>query len=182
MIICNTNNFVVIRPPKTGSTSLVFYFFKSGLVQEQDLYAIDGPFSTWKDLEVCLKKYGENFSYVPRLTKKDDEIKNVHISFDELVEKNLVTKTIPCVATIRNPLARYSSAFYFARNQFSKQVNGTPYVNSNAFWDALKNKEPRMGVEVLAKPQCDYFPDHAELFNTENLHEHVSKYILERGR
>jgi len=181
MIICNTNNFVVIRPPKTGSTSLVYYFFKSGLVKEQDIYAIDGPFSTWESFEAHNKKYGEDYTYAPQLVKKANEIKNVHITFSELVEKNRVLKTMPCVATIRHPLERFSSSFYFVRNQCGGQFDGTPCVNPNAFWDALKNKEPRMGVKVLSKPQCDYFPDHAELFNTENLHEHVSKYILERG-
>lgn len=181
MIISNSNNFLVIRPPKTGSTSLVFYFFKSGLVQEQDIYAIDGPFGNWKDLEACLNKYGEDFSHAPRLAKKDSEIKNVHVAFDELVEKNLIAKTMPCVATIRNPIERFCSAFYFVRHMFKTSVDNTPYSSPNDFWDALKSKKPRMGVKILSMPQCDYFPDHAELFNTENLHEHVSKYILERG-
>jgi len=167
MIICNSKNFVVIRPLKTGSTSLVYYFFKSGLLNKQDRYAIE-------------IKTSETPIEAVELNKKTC-VKTVHATFDELVEKKLIVATMPCVSTIRYPVERFSSAFYFVRNQYSVPFDQTPYVNPNAFWDALKNKEPRMGVKVLSKPQCDYFPDHAELFNTENLHEHVSKYILERG-
>ena len=57
----------------------------------------------------------------------------------------------------------------------------TEYANPNAYFDAIRKEKNVLGIKVLSKPQCDYFPDHAELFNTENLHEHVSKYILERG-
>jgi len=168
MIICNSNNFVVIRPPKTGSTSLVYYFFKSGLVNKQDMYVIEiKPFKT--PVEAV------------ELNEKTSGIKTVHVTFDELVAKNLLIKTMPCVSTIRHPVERFSSAFYFVRTQYSVPFDQTPYVNPNAFWDALKNKKLGMGIKALSTPQCDYFPDHAELFNTENLHEHVSKYILERN-
>ena len=181
MIICTSNNFVAIRPPKTGSTSLIYYFFKSGLVNEKDPYAIDGVFTTWESFEAYYKKYGEDFSHAPKLIKKPGEIKNVHITFDELVEKNLITETMPCVATIRHPIERFSSAFYFVRARYKTSFGSTPYSDPNAFWDALKDKEGRMVIKVLSRPQCDYFPEHTELFNTENLHEHVSKYILGRG-
>lgn len=188
MIICRSNNFVVIRPPKTGSTSLIYYFFKSGLVHEQDPYAIDGLFSTWQSLEAYLNTHEEDHAYNPPFDKKEAEEKRknrllefVHTTFSQLVEKQLIEKTMPCVSTIRHPIERFSSAFYYVRRRMGAQVSGTIFMDPNIFWDALKNKEPHIGVEVLSTPQCDYFPEHAELFNTENLHEHVSKYILERG-
>lgn len=185
MIICRSNNFVVIRPPKTGSTSLIYYFFRSGLVHEQDSYVIDGPFSTWESFEAYHNKYGENYTYLPEVAKKHRKEgvirKNVHVTFNELVEKQLIEKIMPCASTIRHPIERFSSAFHFVRGRDKTSFGNTPYSNPNAFWDALKAKEPRMGVKVLSIPQCDYFPEHAELFNTENLHEHVSKYILGKG-
>lgn len=187
MIICRSKNFVVIRPPKTGSTSLIYYFFRSGLVQEQDSYVIDGPFSTWESFEAYHNKYGEDYTYLPEVAKKHRKEgvirKNVHITFNELVEKQLIEKTMPCASTIRHPIERFSSAFYYIRKIRYNNVglSNTPYSDPNAFLDAIKDKEAHMGVRSLARPQCDYFPDHAELFNTENLHEHVSKYILERG-
>jgi len=181
MIICNSNNFVVIRPPKTGSTSLVYYFFKSGLVHEQDPYTIDGRFSTWQYFEAYNKKYGEDYSHAPRLDNNEKQ-KNVHATFDELVERKLIASTMPCVSTIRNPLERYSSGYYFMRDMLrGLPIFKNPYENPNLFWDSLVSGETRLNMKGLARPQCDYFPDHAELFNTENLHEHVSKYILEKG-
>ena len=153
-------------------------------MHKQDPYVVDGPFNTWESFEAYHNKYGEDYTHLPEVAKKNRGEglirKNVHITFDELVEKNLITETMPCVATIRNPLERYSSAFYYIRKiRYSKTgFSNTPYSSPNAFWEALKNKEPGMSVK---RPQCDYFPDHAVLFNTENLHEHVSKYILERG-
>ena len=171
-----------MRPPKTGSTSLVFYFFKSGLLDKnKDVYEIDGPFTNWKDFEEYNKKYGDNSAYTHTIKNLSKKRKNVHTTFNQLLEKNLIKETMPCVATIRHPLERFSSAFYFVKAQNPKFYEGTPYDNPNSFWDSLKNKEPKMGVRSLAVPQCDYFPAHATLFNTENLHEHASKYILERG-
>lgn len=171
MIVCNSNNFAVIRPPKTGSTSLVFYFFKSGLLTSQDVYAI----------EKCYQKFGGNFSHISSEDVGKSKYENVHMTFNELLQEGLVTKTMPCVSTIRNPIERYSSAFYFIRKNKSLTVTKSEYANPNIFWDAVKNKGAGFDIEAISRPQADYFPEHAELFNTENLHEHVSKYILERG-
>ena len=182
MIVCNSNNFAVIRPPKTGSTSLVFYFFKSGLLTPLDVYAIEnGVFENWEAFEKYYQKFGDNYSHISSADIGKSKYKNVHMTFNELLQEGLVTKTMPCVSTIRNPIERYSSAFYFVRENKSLTVNKSEYANPNIFWDALKNKGNGFGIEAISRPQADYFPEHAELFNTENLHEHVSKYILEKG-
>ena len=150
MIICRSNNFVVVRPPKTGSTSLLHYFLNSNLINpEQDKYFLDG---------------GKDY---------------VHKTFKELVAEKHIKGNEPCVATVRNPIERFSSAFYYIRTK--AHVTCGSYTNPNVYWDDLKKSQGSAGIKNIAYPQCDYFPEHAELFNTENLHEHVSKYILEKG-
>lgn len=164
MMVSLSNNFVVVRPAKTGSTSLLLYFLKSGLVDlKRDLYTVENDLV---DVGV------NNQEKIINLFLPENPY---HVTFSKLIEKNLITAETPCISTIRNPLCRFYSAYYHIKSC------GTDDLTQNAFWDALKAKEPRMGVKALSMPQCDYFPDHAELFNTENLHEHVSKYILERG-
>lgn len=198
MIISYSNNFVVIRAPKTGSTSLVFYFFKSGLIcQEQDIYALDGAFSTWQELENYAKEndlvHSRPSEKVPVEKRKND----VHVTFDELRARGAVKSDMPCVGSIRNPLEWHSSMFNFLkiRRALAEEAikkdpyrvpnpNRTAFIsteNPNSYWDSIRDNWNNPMVYKSAKPQNDYFPDHAELFNTENLHEHVSKYILERG-
>jgi hypothetical protein len=170
LIISYTNNFVVVRAPKTGSTSLVFYFFKSGLVDSRaDVYNIEGSFGTWKEFESHYKKHGWCTKIVHPNTGTR---KNVHRTFAELQSTGAISFNMPCVGTVRNPLERLSSLYYYS-NALRKLRNTNAETESiNGFWDKTKER---------LKPQSTYFPDHAELFNTENLHEHVSKYILERG-
>ena len=176
MIISYSNNFVVIRSPKTGSTSLVFYFFKSGLIDpEQDRYNIEKPFATWEEMEKEYKGHGlkrrikrNSTTYVSSLPNIPSYFAELHSSFEELRRKGLVDLTMSCVGTIRNPITRVASMYNYPKFFGRANIKNNP----NKYWDDLKNK---------FKPQCDYFPDHAELFNTENLHEHVSKYILEKG-
>ena len=153
MIISYTNNFVAIRPAKTGSTSLLNYLLRSGLLDSRlDTYTLDGQ--------------GE-----------------VHVPFSNLVQEGLIEKNMPCVSTIRNPIERMSSGFYCGHRNDGAFVSlvDEAYRNPNVFWDTIKQKNNFPGLDKIVLLQCDYFPDHAELFNTENLHEHVSKYILERG-
>lgn len=155
MIISYSNNFVVIRPPKTGSTSLLHYFLNSGLLNgKQDKHTMDGK-------------------------------GNVHVTFEELLRKKLVDNNTPCVSTVRNPLHRLSSAYHYLKYMFIKTnfvyLAPVEYANPNAYVDAIKAKKDVLGVIPIAMAQSEYFPEHSELFNTENLHEHVSKYILERG-
>ena len=176
MIICNSNNFVVVRPPKTGSTSLVFYFFKSGILDlNKDVYSVDGPFSTWEELETYNKKHGLDYSKLPKPPHGQHQHKNVHCTFDNLRTKGTVQPDMPCVSTIRNPLERVASMLNYI---IRIRLPSDPTLRKESiFWDYVKEE----GHDFYKKPQCDYFPEHAELFNTENLHEHVSKYILEKG-
>jgi hypothetical protein len=195
MIISYSNNFSVIRAPKTGSTSLVFYFFKSGLIDpEKDTYSIEGPFSTWEEFEAYDKKHGLDYSQLPQTLYGPNSLKDVHRTFDDLRAKGAVQADMPCVGGIRNPLEWLASLFYYIKVRRAVTIadnNGlmtrgtihsaTNYGNPNSYWDYIKNNWDIAPIQYSVKPQSSYFPDHAELFNTENLHEHVSKYILERG-
>tara|TARA_R110001606_G_scaffold394123_1_gene564731 strand:- start:13 stop:717 length:705 start_codon:yes stop_codon:yes gene_type:complete len=183
MIISYSNNFVAIRPPKTGSTSLAFYFLNSGLVDfEKDVYAISNDFKNGGGEKFKLvneefkKTYLSNVKKIARSAKES----NVHRTFEDLRVKSAIQATMPCVSTIRNPLERISSIFSyekFVRNQAGNYID-EELENPNTFWDFIQTEQRKY---VFHNAQCSYFPEHAELFNTENLHEHVSKYILEKG-
>jgi hypothetical protein len=122
VIISYSNNFVVIRPPKTGSTSLLFYFLASGLVDaEKDIYVID------KDvLDNVADKYRKNGKY-----------ENIHRTFDDARANGAIPAKMPCVSTIRNPLERLSSLFNFLRTASLKFYGNIPkeYANPNIHWD-----------------------------------------------
>jgi len=195
MIISYSNNFAVIRAPKTGSTSLVFYFFKSGLIDpEQDVYSIEGPFSTWEEFEAYDKEHGLDYSQLPKTLYSAESLKDVHRTFDDLRAKGAVQPDMPCVGGIRNPLEWISSLFYYTKLRRATNIKNNKgvmgpndlysaanYGTPNTYWDYIKNNWDTAPIHHSLKPQSSYFPTHAELFNTENLHEHVSKYILERG-
>ena len=180
MIISYSNNFVVIRPPKTGSTSLIFYFLSSGLLDfTKDVYALEGSYDNWKSFDMVNEEYKEIYlSNIEKLQWNANE-SNVHRTFKDLRIKSAIQEDMPCVATVRNPLERASSAFNYVRliRTRAGQYLGEELSNPNSFWDSIKVGSSKFFLDA----QCSYFPEHAELFNTENLHEHVSKYILERG-
>jgi|TARA_R110000796_G_scaffold251758_1_gene383897 hypothetical protein len=203
MIISYANNFVVLRLPKTGSTSLAFYFFKSGLLDfKKDLYTLEGNFSGWKNFEAYYKEHGLDYSSLPpELHGAAIRLKLVNRSFDDLRAKGAIQPDMPCVASIRNPLEWVASLFYYTR--LRRNLNASDpkavislgdahiphsvgfkdknYGNPNDYWDYVKENWTTAVVVAHLKPQSDYFPEHAELFNVENIHEHASKFILDRG-
>ena len=166
MIISYSNNFVVLRVPKTGSTSLAIYFLKSGLIDKTKDICVEEVKDMGAVFEECEQKYGFDYRKYP-LTR----IGGVHKTFDNLQSEGKVKSFMPCIATIREPLARISSWFNF-HVALNKGSDCYKYSDPNAFWQHTKRIFPI---------QSNFLPEHATLFNTENLHEHVSKYILDRG-
>jgi len=166
VILSYSNNFVVVRVPKTGSTSLILYFLKSGLIDKvKDIFVeeVENMAVVFEEYE---QNYGFDYSKYP-LTHKG----NLHRTFNDLRDKGAVKSDMPCVATIREPLARMSSWFNYSL-VLNKNAKPTKHSDPNVFWSDAKHILP---------PQVSFFPEHATLFNTENLHEHVSKYILDKG-
>tara|TARA_R110000787_G_scaffold35028_1_gene90278 strand:+ start:268 stop:978 length:711 start_codon:yes stop_codon:yes gene_type:complete len=185
MIISYSQNFAVIRAPKTGSTSLVFYFFKSGLLDnKQDIYSVEGPYLTWQELENEYKEHGLKRRIGQDIPRGNKKFQDVHLTFNEMCQQELIRPNTPCVGTIRNPLERVASAYNYPKF-FLQNVKST-VGDPNQYWDNIKEEIKDQGKvfsfrSKLLKPQCEYFPSHARLFNTENLHEHVKKYILNKG-
>jgi len=173
----------MVCPPKTGSTSSVFYLLRSGLVDlDKDIFHVEnlerqsGFLFEDKLEKETVKKILKDFIL------KSSNVLKPHIEFSELHRKNLLHEGMDCVGTIRNPLDRLASAFYMLKNYKAVLPNLVKSLQDpNAFFDAVqKSKENSTGLGLLKKPQVTFFPDHVELFNTENLHQHINRFIEDR--
>jgi hypothetical protein len=199
MIISNSNNFVMVRPPKTGGTSLAMYILQSGLADgENDEYKLEGNFNNWQEF----KSYSDannnlEYSNLPPDLFDPNELAKVNVTFDDLVAEEKISKDMPCISVIRHPFDWLSSLFYYAnkRREIIEQKNiekyGEPTENDkltakiyetpdSCHYYIISNAKNSL-IQNILKPQTDYYPDHAELFNFENLHEHVCQFIAEKG-
>jgi hypothetical protein len=200
MIICNSNNFVVTRAPKTGGTSLSLYILQSGLVDsEKDEHTLEGDFDSWEKF----KEFGEshnNLSYleIPENLYNHMNLSEAQTPFSELVSQGRVSEKMPCVGSIRHPLEWLASLYYYANLRRTSTARKN-LIEKGAYSERdlvmeINIKEPNRSfdfffddmwehgvVQEVARPQSDYYPDHAKLFNTENIHEHVSEFILSKG-
>lgn len=196
MIISYSNNFVFIRTPRAAGTSMAFYLFKSGLIDPQtDIYKVEGSFSTWEDFDQFISTDGLEFANLPKELKSLESLAAARRTFDDLKAKSAIQADMPCIATIRNPIERMASGYaYICRdvethiaNNNGVATSGVQHLldnvtpNVNMYWDYAFNHYN--GSQPLHKwyTQSHYFPDHAEVFNIENLHQHASKFISEKG-
>jgi len=200
MIICNSHNFAVTRAQKTGGTSLEMYILESGLIDyANDIYTLEGGFANWEEF----KEYSEahdnlKYSELPRSLYGQDSLASAQKTFAEIVEEGLAPSDMPCIGAIRHPLEWLASLFYYAnlrrtitaKKHLSEKGSYTPYdlemakevSEPNASFDFVFDKEwDSPEVQASLKPQTSYYPDHAQLFNIENIHEHVSEFILSKG-
>lgn len=199
MIISRSNNFVFTRAPKIGGVSLAMYLLQAGLVDgENDEYELEGEFNNWQEFK-AFSDANKNLDYenLPRNLYNADSLEKVNVTFQYLVESGKVAQDMPCIGVIRNPFDWLSSLFYYAnkrreiiekkniekygeptkRDKLTKEAWATPdsahyFIINRGGEDLIKN---------ILKPQTDYYPDHAELFNFENLHEHACQFISEKG-
>ena len=196
MIISYSNNFVFIRTPRAAGTSMAFYLFKSGLIDPKtDIYKVEGSFSTWEDFDQFISTDGLEFANLPRELKSLESMAPVRRTFDDLRAKSAIQADMPCIATIRNPIERMASGYAYICRDVEAHIasnngviasgvqhlldNVTP--NVNMYWDyALQHFNGEKPMHKWYR-QCDYFPDHAEVFNIENLHQHASRFISEKG-
>tara|TARA_B110000858_G_scaffold64833_1_gene75132 strand:- start:488 stop:1243 length:756 start_codon:yes stop_codon:yes gene_type:complete len=196
MIISYSNNFVFIRTPRAAGTSMAFYLFKSGLIDPQtDIYKVEGSFSAWEDFDQFISTDGLEFANLPKELKSLESMAAVRRTFDDLGAKSAIQADMPCIATIRNPIERMASGYAYICRDTQRAIddnngaitsgvqwlidNVTP--NVNMYWDAALAHYN--GSQPMHKwyTQSHYFPDHAEVFNIENLHQHASKFISEKG-
>ena len=196
MIISYSNNFVVIRTPRSASTSLAFYFFKSGLIDPQtDVYKIEGSFASWQEFDQYISTEGLEFANLPKELKSVESLAPARRTFSDLVAKSAISPDMPCVGAVRNPLERIASSYRYISKDMEKVItrnNGDikspgladvaeAITNINTYCDfILQFMDGAKSIHKWYK-YCDYFPEHAEVFNIENIHEHVSKFISDRG-
>ena len=187
----------MIRTPRAASTSLAFYFFTSGLIDPKtDVYKIEGSFSSWQEFDQYIATEGLAFANLPPNLKSLESMASVRMTFDELVAKSAISVDMPCVGSVRNPLERIASGYkYICKDMgiFNKSAsyetkNNPPILavtraiaNINTFVDFIL--EHLDGAKNSHKwyRYSDYLPEHAEVFNIENIHEHASKFISDRG-
>lgn len=196
MIISYSNNFVMIRTPRAAGTSLAFYLFRSGLVDPKtDVYKVEGSFSSWQEFDQFISTEGLEFANLPYNLKSLELMAPVRRTFDDLRAKSAIEPDMPCIATIRNPIERMASGYAYICKDVEravKELNGVigpglqelvdkVVPNVNMYFDYVM--EHFNGAKSKHKwyRQSHYFPDHAQLFNIENLHEHASRFISEKG-
>ena len=168
MIICNSNNFVVTRAPKVGGLSMEMYIHKSGLIDPNvDTYSIDGGLASWEELE-AYSEANANLKYegLPNNLYGYSAESQIHSAFSELVEAGEIPTDMPCIGCVRHPVEWLSEP-----NDSWDAFLGDP--------NSLLYNDPT--TEQARIPQTYYYPDHAQLFNKENLHEHVNAFIAEKG-
>lgn len=196
MIISYSNNFVVIRTPRAAGASLSFYFFRSGLIDPKtDIYKVEGSFSSWQEFDQFISDEGLEFANLPRELKSLESMAPVRRTFDDLRAKSAISADMPCVASIRNPIERLASGYAYICKDVETHLEKNNGVVNFVVQDLLDRCVPNVNMYFDfimehyngSKPmhqwyaQSHYFPDHAEIFNIENIHEHANKFISDRG-
>ena len=186
MLVSNSHDFVFIRVPKAGSTSALFYFLKAGLYnQETDVLGLEGHFYCWQQLENHFKTHGDNYltpSNTLRSLAATLKIhRDIHISYDRLVEKGWVREGMPCFATIRNPFKRMVSSYFYEKKLKEHYGNVFKFNDINEFALDACLDVPVKTHSMYHMEQHTYFPNQAKLWNTENLHAHAVADISALG-
>lgn len=198
MIISNTNNFVVTRAQRTAGTSLEMYIIESGLVDfENDSYTLEGGFETWEEFkQYSAANNNLRYSDLPE-NLYGKRLEEVQITFEDLVAQNRIPSDMPCIGGIRHPLEWLASLFNAAnvRRKIMAQANLKKYgryseidlslardfSTPNASCDFVLSNLDNPHVAISVKAQVEYYPEHAQLFNLENIHEHASQFIEDKG-
>tara|TARA_R100000951_G_scaffold18306_3_gene14673 strand:+ start:2253 stop:2945 length:693 start_codon:yes stop_codon:yes gene_type:complete len=173
MLISNSNNFVFIRVEKTASTSGLFYFLNSNLYNpEKDLVELDGVFNSWEHMEKHFYDYPVNYLEQAALMPMPNYFipRNVHYSFRDLVSQKKINQDMPCFATIRNPIDRLCSSYFYERKKLNESVLN---LDINEFCYRACLKDQKEIPKYAGKLQSSYYPEHTKLWNTENLHDHA---------
>ena len=200
MIICNSNNFAVTRAQKTGGASLEIYFLESGLVDTtNDIYTLEGGFNTWEEFKAYSDAHDNlKYSELPRDLYGYEYLKDAQKTYQEIVADGQASADMPWVGTIRHPLHWLASLYYYAnvRRKITAAENLKKYghYTKNDLDMAQEVSEPdasfdfvfdkhwtHPNVQDSLKAQTSYYPDHVQLFNIENIHEHATAFIEAKG-
>lgn len=200
MIVCHSNNFAVTRAQKTGGSSLEMYILESGLINtSEDIYTLEGEFSNWEEFKSYSSSHNNlKYSDLPRNLYGYDYLKEAQKTYQEVVSAGQAPADMPWVGTVRNPLEWLASLYYYAnvrrkitaKENFDKEGRYNRYdmimaekvSEPNAMFDFVFDERwDDPDVQNSLKTQTSYYPDHAQLFNIENIHEHVTAFITAKG-
>jgi len=200
MIICNSNNFAVTRAQKTGGASLEMYFLESGLVDTaSDIYTLEGGFNTWEEFKAYSDAHDNlKYSELPRDLYGYNYLKDAQKTYHEVVADGQAPADMPWVGAIRHPLHWLASLYYYAnvRRKITASESLKKYGHYTQYdlLMAQKVSEPDASFDFVfderwedpdvvnsLKAQTSYYPDHAQLFNIENIHEHATAFITTKG-
>jgi len=200
MIICNSHNFAVTRAQKTGGASLEMYMLESGLVDHtNDIYTLEGGFANWEEFKAYSAAHDNlNYSELPRELYGYEYLKDAQKTYHEVVADGQASPDMPWVGTIRNPLEWLASLYYYANvrrkitamehvKKFGRMLpedifNSVHMSEPDPSWDLIFVEMPdNQSVVDSLKAQTSYYPDHAQLFNIENIHEHATNFIQAKG-
>ena len=200
MIICNSHNFAVTRAQKTGGASLEVYFLESGLVDTtNDIYTLEGGFANWEEFKTYSDAHANlKYSDLPRNLYGYEYLKDAQKTYAQILAAGQAPADMPWVGTIRNPLEWLASLYYYAnvRRKITASENLKKYGHyttadlemakevsePNASFDFVFDKmwnTPE--VQDSLKSQTSYYPEHVQLFNIENIHEHATAFITAKG-
>ncbi|MDB4339664.1 sulfotransferase family 2 domain-containing protein [bacterium] len=190
MFISRAKKTVYVRVPKTGSTSGLFYFMRSGIYDPNvDLYAVEPPFYDWQEMYKHFKASGSE--YLGQINEEINTSPNpkmnrcVHISFNQIIDQlDWVDDSFSCYAGIRNPIDRICSVYFYEEkrrnhNNFHREHFNYADVNEFCYTACLADAPEKL--KSVTRLQTSYFPKHAKLWNIENFHEHADNDIVGLG-
>ena len=166
MLINHSHKFVFIRVPKTASTSCVFYFGDSGLMDpETDVYA--GK-SVKPLLNICkVAPTGEHKR--TSLEIAVGQTPYLHAPHYKIVERYPDTAGYESLACVRNPVDRFCS---FVSGHMTNESSSAIEIQS-AIYKALDEKK--------LYPQVYYYGPSTIVWPFETVEEKVIEYITKKG-
>ena len=137
-IISHKHKLIIARPTKTGSSSFHASIVLSGMLGEQDMFS---------KLDVLSK-----LKHEPKLYwhwTPHNILRRHYVTEDQFNEYEIIT-------TIRHPLERYISAFFFMAH-LRKSSN-----NINVFKNLIRSKGAAIHDTKLGSKQSEYFKHNGE--------------------
>ena len=193
MIYSNLNNFLVISPPKTGSTSVSAYFADSGVLTDDDVMVWSFPplntgfietmnpgdtnFPTRAFIKDENNVFVRDPNYKPENPNYLGGLSNTHMTHAECMEKNIGDETTPSYATIRHPVPRFLSGISGYVNNSENYENPSISYEDKVLLFIEKFMPPTSSSFMFIQPQKNWFGPNTVLWPTEYLHQAISSFL-----
>jgi hypothetical protein len=164
MLVSKKHNFLFLKVPKTGSTSAVFYFLDSGLIDDDDLYGN----KTAKKVKKLTAQVSPEMGNA--VIKDETAITRFsHQKYRNIITDHPFLSEYTSIATVRNPVDKMvSAALMLSPNANEIELN--------------RNIEFMLSANgVFAIPQSEYVGEDTILWPTENLTSLIEPFILSKG-